>query len=67
MGRDLTILIITHNRQSYLLRLLFFLTKYDLNIKILILDSSAKKFDNQSLIKIIDENKIELYKFKHKD
>ena len=64
MGRDLTILIITHNRQSCLLRLLFFLTKYDSNIKILILDSSVKKFDNQSLIKIIDENKIELYKFK---
>jgi glycosyltransferase domain-containing protein len=66
--KKLTVIIITHNRYQYLLRILNFYLKYNSFFKILILDSSSIKMTKNisNLLKQKKEDAINIIKFDSK-
>jgi glycosyltransferase domain-containing protein len=62
-GTDITIIIITYNRYSFLLRLLRFYLKYEYGFNILILDSSSDELNNQELLYILKADNIVYKKY----
>ena len=60
MKRKLTILILSFNRPTFLLRFLKFLEGYDAFFELIILDSSQHVFTNKKLLKIIKKKNIKI-------
>ena len=61
-AKEITIVIITYNRYSFLNRLLKFYDFYDEKFNFLILDSSTQKLE-KSLLKYLKRENVEYHKF----
>ena len=58
MQVQFTIIIITYNRYPFLLRLLKYFNSYDIPFKLLILDSSSDKLEDEELIKLLSQKNV---------
>jgi glycosyltransferase domain-containing protein len=63
MSKNLTLIIITYKRYDYLKRLLFFYKSFNVDFKILVLDSSPEDPEDNDLTKILCSNLVHWIRF----
>ena len=63
MSQNLTLIIITYKRYHYLKRLLLFYKSFNVDFKILVLDSSPEPPEDKDLINILHSNFVHWIKF----
>ena len=63
MLKDLTIVIITYERYSFLRRLLSFYLSYNIKAKFIVLDSSESYPENEELLKLLSDKKVTWKRF----